>query len=154
MPFFNHNYEWNGLAIDVQPIEPWRKRYPFWPYFVGQRINLELSVSLPTETKASELQFHLVEKMPDQDKPRIIPPSLVPDRSAGGQLVFHIQNGSRITGKGEVKYWVSNRGYNVGHEPVFSTDAISLDSLIIPLIIAAVGPILGFLLGLVIGTLF
>ena len=154
MPFYNHNYEWNSLVFDIQPMESWRKRYPLWPYFVGQRINLELSISTPKGIEDRDLQFHLVEKKPDEDKSRIIPLNLVTDRPTGQSLMLQVQNGSRITGKGEIRYWVSNQGYNVGPVPVFSADIISLDSLIIPMIIAVIGPALGFLLGLVIGILF
>ena len=153
MPFYNQNFEWNGLAIQVQPLETWRKRYPFWPYFVSQHIHLELRIKVPADFDRSELQFHLVEKMSDQDKPRIIPAAYKPSVSSNRELVFSIQNSGRITGKGEVKYWVSNRGYNVDHEPVFSAEIVSLDSWILPLIVMSVGPILGFLLGLVIGLL-
>ena len=42
MPFYNHLREWNGVDIEVRPGEPWRRKIQFWPYFVGQRIQLEL----------------------------------------------------------------------------------------------------------------
>jgi hypothetical protein len=153
MPLYNHLLEWNGLDIEVQPAEPWRKKIRFWPYFVGQRIQLELRVKMLTANEKSDLHFHLGEQMADVDKPRMIAPTLLPDQSTSREKIFSIQNGTRITGKGEVKYWVSNRGYNVDNEPIFTAETINLDSLIIPIILMVLGPLLVFLSGLILGLL-
>lgn len=153
MPFYNHFLDWNGLEVDVQPIEPRRKRFRIWPYFVGQRIQLELRVKKATPFEKNDLQFHFVEKMADEDKPRMVAPKFLPEQSTSHEKVFELRNGSRITGKGEVKYWLSSRGYNVDHEPIFSTEVINLDSLVIPLLVMVGGPLLGFIFGLLLGLL-
>ena len=52
-----------------------------------------------------------------------------------------------------MKYWVSNRGYNVDNEPIFTGEAISLDPWIIPILLMILGPLIGFLGGLVLGLM-
>ena len=153
MPFYNHFLDWNGLEVDVQPAGSRRKRVCIWPYFVGQRIQLELRLKKATPFEKNDLQFHFVEKMADVDKPRLVAPTFLPEQSTDHEKVFELRNGSRITGKGEVKYWLSSRGYNVDHEPVFSTEAVSLDSLVIPLLVIISGPLFGFVFGLLLGLL-
>jgi hypothetical protein len=153
MPFYNHFLDWNGLEVDVQPAEPRRKKFRIWPYFVGQRIQLELRVKKVTPIEKNDLQFHFVEKMADEDKPRMVAPTFLPEQSTDHEKVFELRNGSRISGKGEVKYWLSSRGYNVDHEPIFSAEAISLDPMVIPLLVMISGPLLGFIFGLLLGLL-
>jgi hypothetical protein len=153
MPFYNHKFDWNGLNIQTHPLEAWRKRYNFWPYFVGQQVKLELRVQFPEGTDPNNVQFHLVEKMSEQAKPSIIPVTVQTTSSTNNVLVYIIQNSSRITGKGEVKYWLSNRGYNVDSEPIFSAEAVNPDTWILPLITILIGPLIGFLFGLVVGLL-
>ena len=153
MPLYNNLQNWNGLAIEVHPTETWRQKISFWPYFVGQFVRLELVVKKPADASQDSFQFHMVEKMPGVEKPRIVAPRMDPERSTQQEAVFIVQDGSRITGKGEVKYWVSNRGYNVDSEPVFTAEAISLDSWVIPIILMVLGPLVGFLSGLVLGLI-
>jgi len=150
MPFYNHMQEWNGLEIVVSPVESWRKRICFLPYFVGQKIQLELRITKNTTSEDANLQFHLVEKMADVEKPRMIAPILSPDQSTNSEKLYTVQDVSRITGKGEIKYWLSTRGYNVEGEPIFSTEAITLDTLVIPITLMSIGPLIGFLCGLLV----
>jgi len=151
MPLYNTISNWNGLEIKVYPAESWRQKFRFWPYFVGQKVRLELVVKMTTDNEKNDMQFHIVAKMPDADKPRMIAPTVQTDSSNNRERKVSVENGSRIFGKGEIKYWVSNRGYNVDNEPIFSADAISMDSLIIPIILVIIGPVLGILCGLVLG---
>ncbi len=153
MPLYNNLPSWNGFTIEVHPVDTWRRRIRFWPYFVGQIIQLELVVIRSKNTEKDDLQFHLVEKMPDVEKPRIIAPKRIMERCTPQESVFIIQETSKITGKGEVKYWVSNRGYNVDSEPVFTTEAISLDSWVIPILLMILGPLIGILCGFVLGLI-
>lgn len=153
MPLYNHIPDWNGLEIEINPLETWRKRIPFWPYFVGQKIRLEVVITKATTIEEDDLQFHVVEKMADEAKPRIVTLAHQPDSAYDRGRVLVLENGSMITGKGDVRYWLSNRGYNVDHEPVFSTEAISLDMFIIPFILIVIGPFLGFLCGLILGLM-
>jgi hypothetical protein len=153
MPLFNHIPNWNGLEIEVHPGETWRKKIRFWPYFIGQVIRFELVIRNGPDQGKAERQFHIIEKMPDVEKPKIITPRLVPERSAQQNTVFTVQGSSKITGKGEIKYWLSNRGYVVDSEPVFSAEAISLDSWVIPIILLVLGPLIGFLSGLALGLI-
>lgn len=153
MPFYNHNLDWNGLTFQAQPLEVWRKKCNYWPYFVGQQVKLELRVHFPEGTDPTNAQFHLVEKMSEQAKPGIIPVVIETTSSTNNEFVYRVQNSSRITGKGEIKYWISNRGYNVDSEPIFSAEAVNPDTWILPLITILIGPMIGFLLGLVIGLL-
>jgi hypothetical protein len=153
MPLFNNIPNWNGFEIEVRPAETWRQKVRFWPYFVGQIIQLELVFKKTSGVGVDNLQFHIVEKMPDLDKPKIIAPRAIQDRLTPQEAVFSIQDSSKITGKGEIRYWVSNRGYNVDNEPVFTTEAICLDTLVIPTILVIIGPMIGFLSGLVLGLI-
>lgn len=153
MPFYNHIDNWNGLEIEAFPSEPWRKRLSFWPFFVGQRVSLAIKVTKNTDFEKNDFNFHFVEKMSDEEKPKMIAPVLLPEESSNKEKVFHLQNGSRITAKGEIRYWVSNRGYNVDHEPIFAAEAVCLDALIIPSLFALIAPLLGFILGLIIGLM-
>ena len=91
--------------------------------------------------------------MPDEDKPKMVALNVLHDQSTELKKILGNKNASRITGKGEVKYWVSNRGYNVEAEPIFSTEAISLNSLVIPIILMVLSPILGFFCGFILGFL-
>lgn len=151
MPLYHHLPDWNGLDVKAHPLEPWRKRFPFWPYFVGQKVRLELVVTKADQIEKGDLQFHLVEKKADDAKPTIIPLDLKPQPDSHNQKTLLLQGGSLITGKGEIKYWLSNRGYNVDHEPIFTAEAINLDLLVLPIALMLLGPLLGFLAGLVLG---
>jgi hypothetical protein len=153
MPLYNNIPNWNGFEIEVHPAEAWRKKIRFWPYFVGQIIRLELVIKKSTDTGKGDIQFHVVEKMPDVEKSRIVTPRKIPERSTPQEMVFIVRGTGKITGKGEMKYWVSNRGYNVDNEPVFTAEAISLDSWIIPILLMILGPLIGFLGGLVLGLM-
>jgi hypothetical protein len=153
MPFYNHLQNWNGLEIKALPINPWRKRFPFWPFFIGQRVELALKVTKQNSLGKNDLNFHLVEKMADEEKPKMIALVPQPTSSSDREKVFHLQNGSRITSQGEIRYWLSNRGYNVDNEPIFTAEAVCMDDLILPLLVAIIGPLLGFILGLIIGLL-
>ena len=153
MPLYNTIPNWNGFEIEVHPAETWRKRIRFWPYFVGQMIQLELVIRKSPEAASSTPQFHLVEKMPDVEKPRIVTPRKLAETSNPQETVFLLQGNSRITGKGEVRYWISNRGYVVDSEPIFAAEAVSLDSWILPILIIILGPLLGFLSGLILGLI-
>ena len=151
MPLYHHLQDWNGLDVTAHPLEIWRKRFPFWPYFVGQHVRLELLITKPDGISQADLQFHVVEKMADEAKPKIIALSPGPQGKLENQVTLCLQGSSLITGEGEIKYWLSNRGYNVDHEPIFTAKAINLDSLVIPIALTVLGPMLGFLAGLVIG---
>jgi len=153
MPLYNITPNWNGFEIEVYPAETWRKRIRFWPYFVGQLIRLELVIKKSTDVTSNDPQFHLVEKMPDVEKPRIVTPRKIPERSTPQEAVYVVQGSSRITGKGEIRYWVSNRGYVVDSEPVFAGEAVSLDSWILPILIMILGPLIGFLSGFILGLI-
>jgi hypothetical protein len=154
MPFYNHISNWNGLEIKVSPKNRWRKRFPFWPYFVGQQVELELHVRRKTPGIKDDGKFHLVEKMADEDKPRMVSLISLTGQVANQEKVFILQDSNRITGIGEIKIWLSNRGYNVDHEPIFVAEAISLDPLILPALLMLVGPLLGLIVGLLLGLLF
>lgn len=151
MPLYHHLSDWNGLDIKAYPLEPWRKRAPFWPYFVGQKVRLELVVTKAGQIEKGDLQFHVVEKKADEAKPTIIPLEPKSQADTQKQRTLLLQCGSLITGKGEIKYWLSNRGYNVDHEPIFTAEAINLDLLVLPIALMVLGPMLGFLAGLVLG---
>jgi hypothetical protein len=110
-------------------------------------------VKKPADEGMANFQFHMVEKMPGVEKPRIVAPKMDLERSTQEEAVFIVQDGSRITGKGEVKYWVSNRGYNVDIEPVFTAEVISLDTWVVPIMLMILGPLVGFLSGLVLGLI-
>jgi hypothetical protein len=153
MPLYNNIPDWNGFEIQVKPVEPWRKRIRFWPYFVGQTVLLELVVKKSPAMPKGDLQFHVVEVMPDVEKPRIVTPTSLPERSIDREMMFIVRGSSRITGKGEVKYWVSNRGYNVDNEPIFTGEALNLDSWIIPILLMVLGPLIAFLSGLFFGLM-
>lgn len=153
MPLYNYIPDWNGLEIYVKPAEPWRKRIRFWPYFVGQTVQLELVVKKSQAVGKGEIQFHLVEKIASMEKPRIVTLTNTPERSTNQEMTFIVQGGSKITGKGDIKYWVSNRGYNVDNEPIFSGEAISLDSWIIPILAMILGSLFFFLGGLFLGLI-
>lgn len=153
MPLYNQLPNWNGLDIQAHPAEGWRKRIRFWPYFVGQKVQLELVIRKPTPIQKEDMQFHIVEKMADEAKPKIIATSTAPDSSESQEKCILVKDASKITAKGEIKYWLSNRGYNVDHEPIFTTEAVSLDTLIIPILLMVLGPILAFLGGLILGCL-
>ena len=151
MPLYNHILNWNGLDVQIYPSETWRKRIPFWPYFVGQRIRLEVHVTKTEIFEQGDLQFHAVEKLAGEAKPRIVPLSLESGPASDQKMVFSLENAGIITGGGEVKYWLSNRGYNVDHQPIFTADVINPDTFVIPFIFMVLGPLLGFLSGLVLG---
>ncbi len=151
MPLFHSLLNWNGLDIKAHPLEPWRKRFPFWPYFVGQKVHLELVITKSSQIETADLQFHIVEKMADESKPKIIPLTIQSQVASEYERTLLLENSSLITGRGEIKYWLSNRGYNVDHEPIFTADAISLDPLVLPIAMMVLGPLLGFLAGLVLG---
>ena len=153
MPFYNHLKNWNGLEVEASPSNPWRKRFPFWPFFVGQRIQFDLKITKEVPFEKNDLSFHLVERMSKEEKPRMVAPHPLPEETSNTEKVFRMQNSSRITSTGEVRYWISNRGYNVDHEPIFAAEAVSLDSLIIPSLLALIIPLISFILGLVIGIL-
>ena len=153
MPLYNNISNWNGLEIQVNPLEQWRKKIPFWPYFIGQKIQLEIVISKPGTFEKVDLQFHAVEKMASESKPRIISLIPKPDLSSDQIRVFSLENGSMITGGGTIQYWLSNRGYNVDSDPIFTTEAINLDSFVIPFLLLLIGPFLCFLGGLVLGLL-
>jgi len=153
MPFYNHLENWNGLEIQASPISSWRKRFPFWPYFVGEKIQIELKASKKEGYEANDLKFHLVEKLSNEEKPRIVMPRLLSKESNGKVKVFNLENPPRAISKGEVRFFLSNRGYIVDSEPIFAAEIIYLDSLVIPSLLILVGPILGFLFGLVLGLL-
>jgi hypothetical protein len=153
MPFYNHIPSWNGLEIEVSPKNPWRKKFPFWPYFVGQKVELELRVKNRIGDDPGNRKFHLVEKKTDEEKPRMVSLIPSPDQSIHPEKTFILEDSCRITGKGEIKIWLSNRGYNVDHEPIFVAEAISLDSLILPALLMFVGPLLGLVVGLLLGLL-
>jgi hypothetical protein len=151
MPLYHHLPDWNGLDIKALPLESWRKRFPFWPYFVGQKVRLELVVTKAGQIEKGDLQFHGVEKMENEAKPTIISLSLKSQVDSQNQRTLELQSSSLITSKGEIKYWLSNRGYNVEHEPIFTTEAINLDLLVLPIALMVLVPLLGFLAGLVLG---
>ena len=151
MPLYNHIPDWNGLEIEVHPLETWRRRIPFWPYFVGQKVRLEVIITKKAVIDKVDLQFHVVEKMAGENKPKIVSLILKSNPTSVREKVFSFEEGSLITGRGEIRYWLSNRGYNVDHEPVFAAEAINPDSFIVPFILMVVGPILGFLGGLILG---
>jgi hypothetical protein len=151
MPLYHHLPDWNGLDIKALPLESWRKRFPFWPYFVGQKVRLELIVTKAGQIEKGDLQFHGVEKMGNEAKPTIISLSLKSQVDSQNQRTLELQSSSLITSKGEIKYWLSNRGYNVEHEPIFTTEAINLDQLVLPIALMVLVPLLGFLAGLVLG---
>lgn len=153
MPFYNHLKNWRGLEIQASPISPWRKRFPFWPYLVGEEIQFEIRVAKKAAFEPNELNFHLVERISEEEKPRIVTLQLVPEASTKDVKVFHLQQGTRVIAKGEYRFWLSDRGYIVDDEPLFAAEAVYLDSLVIPSLIVLVGPIFGFLLGLVLGLL-
>jgi hypothetical protein len=153
MPFYNCLNDWNGLRIKASPLNPWRKRFPFWPFFVGQRVQIKLTIKKMETFKGNDLSFHLVEKLSDDGKPRMVSLQPVPEETTRAGKVFCMDAGSRITSSGEIGYWVSNRGYNVDNEPIFTTEAISFDSLVIPLIVAFVIPLFCLLLGLILGMM-
>jgi len=153
MPQFNNLSNWKGLDIEVQPTQSWRKIIRFWPYFVGQNVHLDLIVRRLAGTSKEDINFHLVEKMPDDAKPRIIKPSTIPNESLNAAIMLRVPKPSCITGKGEVKYWVSNQGYQVSGDPIFTAEAINLDSFIIQILLMTVGPIACLLAGLVLGVL-
>ncbi len=153
MPFYNHLRNWNGLDIEVSPINPWRKRFPFWPYFIGQEIQFELKVIKKGAFEKDDLNFHLVERMTEEEKPRMISPTLVAEESSSNVKFFRLQNSGRVTAKGEVRFWLSNRGYVVENEPIFAAEVVYLDSLIIPSLLVLVGPFFCLLLGLILGLL-
>jgi hypothetical protein len=153
MPQFNKLSNWKELEIEVHPAESWRKILRFWPYFVGEKVQLELIVRKFAGISKEDLNFHLVEKLPDDSKPRIIKPTIIQNPSSNTAITLSIPNVSRITGKGEMKYWVSNQGYQVSGEPIFTAEAINLDSFIIQIILMTVGPIACLLAGLVLGLL-
>jgi hypothetical protein len=151
MPLYHHLQDWNGLDVRAFPLESWRKKFPFWPYFVGQKVRLELHVAKPSVFEKSDLQFHMVEKIAGETKPTILALNTSQEQASGNHRVFYLESGSLITGKGEIRYWLSNRGYNVDHEPVFTAEAINLDSFIVPIALMILGPLLGFLAGIVVG---
>lgn len=151
MPLYHHLPDWNGLNVKALPLEPWRKRLPFWPYFVGQKVRLELVITKTGQIEKGDLQFHVVEKKADEAKPTIIPLDLKPQEDSQNQKTLLLQNSSLITGKGEIKYWLSNRGYNVDQEPIFTAEAINLDLLVLPIALMVLGPLLGLLAGLFLG---
>lgn len=153
MPFYNHLENWSGLEIEAVPSSPWRKRFPFWPFFVGQMIQFELRVTKEGNFEKDDLKFHLVEKMTGEEKPKIVTLTQIRDSSTTKRIVFCLQNGSKVTSKGDVRYWLSNRGYIVENEPIFTAEAISLDSLIIPALFALLGPLFGFIVGLILGLI-
>lgn len=153
MPLYHHLSNWSGLQIKVRPLENWRKKVPFWPYFVGQKTRLELVITKPTAIEKTDLQFHIVEKMGEEAKPKIIELILSPQITSEGERTLYLDSGSLITGKGELKYWLSNRGYNVDHDPIFTAEVINLDTFIIPIALMLLGPLLGFLAGLIFGLL-
>ena len=153
MPFYNHLKNWHGLEIQAAPINPWRKRFSFWPYFVGQEILFEIRVSKNSPVDPNDLNFHLVARLSEEEKPRIITPRLVSAVSTRDVKVFHLQKGIRVIAKGEYRFWLSDRGYIIDDEPLFAAEAVYLDSLVIPSLLVLVGPIFGFLLGLVLGLL-
>lgn len=151
MPLYHHLPDWNGLDVKAYPLEPWRKRIPFWPYFVGQKVCLEMVVTKSSQIEKVDLQFHVVEKMSDEAKPKIIPLDIKSQVGSQTQRILLLESSSLITGKGEIKYWLSNRGYNVDHEPIFTAEAINLDLLVLPIALMVLGPLLAFLAGLVLG---
>ena len=153
MPQFNNNPNWHGLEIEVHPLERWRQRFRFWPYFVGQKIQLELKIRNSSGGKLNDVKFYVVERMAGADKPKILTPNVSTAESFSKESVFQVKNSSRVTAKGEVKYWVSNQGYNVDSDPIFTAEVINLDSVIIQLLMTTIGPILGFIAGLLIGLL-
>jgi hypothetical protein len=153
MPLYNHLKNWNGLDIEAVPAGSWRRRFPFWPFFVGQRVQFLIRVAKKRGVEKDDLSFHFVEKMAEEEKPRMIALALLEKDSSDNEKVFFLQNGSKITSSGEIRYWLSSRGYNVEGEPVFAAEAVCLDSLIVPSLFALIGPILGLILGLIIGLL-
>ena len=153
MPFYNYINNWNGLEIQASPISRWRKRFPFWPYFVGEKIQFELKVNKLGGYEANDIKFHLVEKMSEEEKPRILMPRLLATESNDKIKIYNLENPPRVISKGEVRFWPSNRGYIVESEPVFAADVIYMDTLVIPSLLVLVGPFLGFLIGLVLGLL-
>jgi hypothetical protein len=153
MPQYLPKSNWNGLDIAVTPVEKWRQRLRFWPYFVGQQVILELTITKNPEFDNGDLKFYVVEKMPDADKPLIIPPAILLKEGFGDEVTLTVQDSSRISGKGEVKYWVSNHGYNLDSGPIFTAEVLNLDSVIIQILLMTVGPLLGFFAGLVLGLL-
>lgn len=153
MPLYNTILNWNGFEIEVHPAESWRKRIRFWPYFVGQLIQLELVIMKFPEAASNDPQFHLVEKLPDVEKPRIVTPRKLAETSTPQKSNFLFQASSRITGKGEVRYWISNRGYVVDSEPIFAAEAVSLDPWILPILIIILGSLLGFISGFILGLI-
>ncbi len=154
MPQYLPKSNWNGLSIEVIPVEKWRQRFKFWPYFVGQKVLLELTITKNHDYDNGDMKFYVVEKMPDAEKPLIIPPAILPKESSGDALTLTLQESSRISGKGEVKYWVSNHGYNLDSGPIFTAEVLNLDSVIIQILMTTVGPVLGFLAGLILGLVF
>ena len=42
MPLYHHLSDWNGLDIKAYPLEPWRKKFSFWPYIVGQKESIDI----------------------------------------------------------------------------------------------------------------
>jgi hypothetical protein len=110
-------------------------------------------VSKGDSFEISDLSFHLVERMPKGEKPRMVALQPLKEETLVHEKVFFLQNGSRISSSGEIRYWVSNRGYNVDSEPIFTAEVLSLDSMVIPLIVAFVIPLFCFLLGLILGIM-
>ena len=91
MPLYNNIPNWNGFEIETHPAEAWRKKILFWPYFVGQIIRLELVFKISADMGKGDIQFHVVEKMPDVEKPRIVTPRKIPERSNHQETVFIVQ---------------------------------------------------------------
>ncbi len=153
MPTYNSPIQWNNLEIEISPADPWRKRLRFWPFFVGQKIELELRIKGLAALEKPEQPFHIVAKLPDENQPRIITPILAADPVDNRVTIAHINGQRRIIGKGEIKYWISNRGYNVDNDPIFIAEAINLDSMIVQVLAMAIGPFFCFIAGLVLSLL-
>jgi len=153
MPQFNHLHDWHGLDIQVFPAERWRQKLRFWPYFVGQKARLLLKIRKPTGIEAADTHFYIVEKMPDAPKPRIVTP-LIPQQSPlQTEMDVAVDDVSRITGKGELRYWLSTHGYTAEGEPIFTAEAINLDVMILPLMVMLLGPMLGCIVGYLLGLM-
>ena len=142
MPQYRFENDWNGLKVFCRPKSFIRKTFRFWPYHVGQKIVLTLSVkSINNENNLSLANYNVLCKLPGLPEEK----TLITFRGETDSEVFFVNPLPirHIGSEGDIEYRLCfHKDFDKGL-PIFTTKAVSPDTRINLIVLTLISSLLG-----------
>jgi len=127
MPQYRKEHDWNGLKVICRPKPSLRKVFKFWPFHVGQKILLTLSIEKTgTDNNFSLANYNIVSKFPGMAEYTIH--TTFRGKTDVNEIWLDPVSIRHIGAEGEIEYRLCKQKVFDRGLPIFTTKAISPDA--------------------------